>query len=445
MKTLAIASTLALIAGISSPPIQARAFAPYVDMTLWPTPRIDKMGVNRGIQQFALAFVVAKDGCKPSWGGVLPIPGDGADPQLSVVRNGITRFRDKGGEVMVSFGGANGTSLQQACASNASLQAAYQTVLDAYHLNRIDFNIEGAAQADTAANTRNFSTVAALQKDFKAKGKMLHVSLTLPAMPSGLNGDGKAVLNSALDNGVALDAVNLMTMDYGQAVADMGAAAKQAAQALYGQLDAAYKAHGLILPDALLWQKIGVTPMIGMNNSPSETFSVANAADLYRMADSDNFGLLSIWSINRDKPCPDNGHYVNAQCSGIEQTPYAFADAFHGFGEHWGLGVSQDPNYDGGSPATVQRWSADHAYQAGDVISYPSPDVIWETPSYSSRGDVPGQSPSWRQLSGPLQPWNALVPYQSGACALYLGFKYCSARDTQGGMPTSGAPWARAD
>ncbi|OHX15238.1 chitinase [Chromobacterium amazonense] len=451
-KTLTSVSALAVTAVcLSSPTVQARAFAPYVDMTLWPTPQIDKIGVNQGIQQFTLAFVVAQNGCNPSWGGVLPIPGASSDQQSSAISAGITNFRAKGGEVMVSFGGANGTPLQQACTSNASLQAAYQKVLDTYNLNRIDFDIEGGAQTDAAANNRNFAVVAALQKNYKAKGKTLHVSLTLPVMPFGLTQDGQNVLNSALSNGVALDTVNIMAMDYGQHTADMGAAAKQAAQALYGQLDAAYKAHGQTLTDAQLWQKVGVTPMIGLNDTQPETFTVANANNLYGMANSNNFGVLSMWSVSRDKSCPGNGSYVDSQCSGIVQTPYAFSNVFKGFKDHWGSGVTQDPNYGGGGsggsggsggPVNGQPWSAGQTYNTGNTVTYAG--ATW-TAQYWTQGNTPGQSAPWRQTAGPLQSWNVNVAYQGGDCASYQGAKYCAKWYAQGIVPTAGDPWYRAN
>ncbi|WP_046168787.1 chitinase [Chromobacterium vaccinii] len=446
MKTFAALSALAAAAaGIASPAAQAGAFAPYVDMTLWPTPQIDKLGVNQGIQQFTLAFVVAKGGCAPSWGGVLAIPGSGSDQQLSAIRNGIDNFRGKGGEVMVSFGGANGTPLQQACTTNASLQAAYQTVLDTYNLSRIDFDIEGGAQTDTAANNRNFAVVAALQKNYKAKGKTLHVSLTLPAMPFGLTQDGQRVLASALANGVALDAVNIMAMDYGQSNPNMGAAAKQAAQALYGQIDAAYKAHGQTLTDAQLWQKVGVTPMAGLNDTQPETFTVDNAKDLYGMANSNRFGLLSMWSISRDKSCPNNGHYVDAQCSGIVQTPYAFTNVFKGFKDHWGSGVTQDPNYgggdngSGGGPVNGQPWSSGQVYNTGNTVTYSG--ATWKA-QWWTQGDVPGQASVWQQQGGGLQQWSATAAYSAKDCALYQGKKYCAKWWSQGNLPTAGDPWA---
>lgn len=59
----------------------AGVYAPFVDVTLYPTPLVDQIGVRQGIQQFTLAFVVAGNGCVPSWGGVQPI-GNGASGGL---------------------------------------------------------------------------------------------------------------------------------------------------------------------------------------------------------------------------------------------------------------------------------------------------------------------------------------------------------------------------
>lgn len=46
-------------------------YAPYVDVTAWPTPLLDVIGVQHGIQQFTMAFVVSGNSqCVPSWVGV---------------------------------------------------------------------------------------------------------------------------------------------------------------------------------------------------------------------------------------------------------------------------------------------------------------------------------------------------------------------------------------
>jgi len=327
----------------------AGVYAPFVDVTLYPTPLVDRIGVQQGIQQFTLAFVTAGNGCVPSWGGVQPIGNGASGDLLASLSTSIASYRAKGGEIAVSFGGANGTPLMQACSTVPALKTAYQTVIDTYGLTHVDFDIEGASQQDSAAVARNFQAVAQLQSDYAAKGRPLHVTLTLPTMPTGLTQDGVNVVTAAIANKVAFDAVNLMTMDYGPANIDMGAAAISAAQALYAQLDTAFKSAGQPKTGAQLWQMVGVTPMIGMNDVQGETFTLANAQSVLNTALNNGYGFFGNWSVGRDQPCPNNGAYVSPTCSGIAQQPYAFASIFRKLDGKWGAGVTQDPNYGGGS------------------------------------------------------------------------------------------------
>ncbi|WKZ86973.1 chitinase [Ralstonia pickettii] len=425
----------------------ATSFAPYVDVTIYPTPSIDQIGVRQGIQQFNLAFVVAGGGCSPSWGGVQPV----ADPSsdlVRAVRAGISNFRAKGGEVAVSFGGANGTPLMQACNSVSALKTAYQTVLDTYTLSRIDFDIEGASQQDTAALMRNFQAVAQLQSDFAARGKALHVTLTLPAMPYGLTSEGVNILNTAIQNKVVFDVVNLMTMDYGTANVDMGAAAISAAQSLYSQLDAAFKAAGQPKTDGQLWQLVGLTPMIGMNDVQGETFTLANAQTVANAAHTNGYGMVGMWSISRDQPCPNNGAYTAPTCSGVTQQPHDFSAVFTGLSGHWGSGVARDPSYaggeggsSGGSVTPGSAWSSTQIYTAGMTVTYQGGTyrAQWWT-----QGDIPGQASVWKALGGVVQEWMSSVAYQGGQCVLYQGAKYCAKWWTRGDVPTAGGVWIKS-
>ncbi|WXK39322.1 chitinase [Mycetohabitans rhizoxinica] len=375
-------------------------YAPYVDMTAWPTPSLDEVGVRQGIQQFTMAFVLSGGNqCVPSWGGVQPIGRGQTSDLLTSIAKSINNYRAKGGEVSISFGGQAGMPLMQACSSASALAAAYQTVIDTYSLTHIDFDIEGAAQTDSAALTRNFQAVRQLQHTMRTNGKALHVTLTLPVMPSGLTADGLRVLDAALDNGVTLDTVNIMAMDYGNGTADMGAAAKRAATSVYAQLDAAYKAAGSPKTDAQLWQMIGVTPMIGKNDVQGETFSLADAKALLDKARSDGIGLLSNWSIGRDKACASNSGGASPSCSGVSQQPYAFTQVFRQLGGHWGTGVTQDSSYGGGShggkPTPGAQWSSSQIYTAGMTVKYHG---VTYRAKWWTQGDVPGQSEVWAKV-----------------------------------------------
>ena len=100
----------------------------------------------------------------------------------------IGALRAIGGDVRISFGGEAGSELAITCTSAAQLQAAYQQVISAYAVNKIDFDIEGAAVANTAASARRDQALAALQ----AANPGLQISFTLPVLPSGLTSDGVA-------------------------------------------------------------------------------------------------------------------------------------------------------------------------------------------------------------------------------------------------------------
>ncbi|MCA8407690.1 chitinase [Burkholderia cenocepacia] len=423
----------------------AGVYAPFVDVTLYPTPLVDQIGVRQGIQQFTLAFVVAGNGCVPSWGGVQPIGNGASGGLLTALSTSIASYRAKGGEVAVSFGGANGTPLMQACSTVPALKSAYQTVTDTYGLTHIDFDIEGASQQDTAAVARNFQAVAQLQADYAAKGKPLHVTLTLPTMPTGLTQDGVNVVNAAIANKTTFDAVNVMAMDYGPANIDMGAAAISAAQALYSQLDTAFKSAGQPKTNAQLWQMVGVTPMIGVNDVQGETFTLANAQTVLNAAIANGYGFFGNWSVGRDQACPSGGTYASPTCSGVAQQPYAFAAIFKKLDGKWGAGVTQDPNYgggsDGGTPQPGAPWAAGQVYTAGATVTYQGTtyQAQWWT-----QGDVPGQAAVWKPIGGGTPAWSSTTAYQGGTCVTYQGAKYCAKWWTQGDNPSAGGVWVKS-
>jgi hypothetical protein len=132
-------------------------------------------------------------------------------------------------------------------------------------------------------------------------------------------------------NGVNVDVVNIMAMDYGgAAVADpykMGDNAIQAATSLQVQLKTLYPNK----TDAQLWALVGVTPMIGLNDVHPEVFTLADAQKLRDFAIQKNIARLAMWSAGRDKSCPNNGTYVAPDCSGVVQAPWDFSNVFKAF------------------------------------------------------------------------------------------------------------------
>ncbi|RSS83369.1 cellulose binding domain-containing protein [Streptomyces sp. WAC06614] len=297
-------------------PSAGTGFAPYVDTSLYPTYDLLATAEKTGVKEFNLAFVTSGGGCNPLWGGTTAL---GADR----VASQIPALRAKGGDVRVSFGGAAGSELALACSSAAELAAAYGKVVDAYGLTKADFDIEGAALPDTAANTRRAQAIALLQQ----KHPGLDVSFTLPVMPEGLTQPGVDLLADAKRNGVRVSAVNVMAMDYGPAYSgDMGGYAVQAATATQAQVKGV-----LGLSDAAAWKAVAVTPMIGVNDVAAEIFTVEDATQLAEFARSKGLAWLAMWSGARDQQCPGGAkNYADATCSSIVQAPLAFTKAFAG-------------------------------------------------------------------------------------------------------------------
>ncbi|MGW4052225.1 cellulose binding domain-containing protein [Streptomyces sp. NPDC004779] len=295
-------------------PVTAAKYAPYVDTSLHPAYDLLATADATGVKEFNLAFITSGGSCAPLWGGVTELANDRVAAQIGALRA-------RGGDVRVSFGGAAGHELALNCASSADLAKAYGKVVDHYKLTKVDFDVEGAALPDTAANTRRAQAIAQLQRSHPG----LNVSFTLPVMPEGLTQPGVSLLADAKRNGVRIDAVNIMAMDYGPAYsADMGTYAVQAATATQAQLKGV-----LGLSDAAAWKAVAVTPMIGVNDVVSEVFTVADATQLVDFAQSKGIGWLSMWSSTRDKQCAAGAvNHADATCSSILQQPLAFTKAF---------------------------------------------------------------------------------------------------------------------
>ncbi|MFI9832074.1 cellulose binding domain-containing protein [Streptomyces sp. NPDC051913] len=289
-------------------------FAPYVDTSLYPAFDLVASATATGVKDYNLAFVTDGGGCTPKWGGVTDLASDAVAAQIGALRA-------KGGDVRVSFGGAAGSELATTCSSADALATAYGKVVDAYDLTKVDFDVEGGALPNTTANTNRAKAIAKLQ----AQHPDLDVSFTLPVMPEGLTQDGVNLLSNAKSNGVGIDTVNIMAMDYGPAYSgDMGTYAEQAATATQAQVKSV-----LGLSDSAAWKAVAVTPMIGVNDVTSEIFKVEDATQLVNFAKSKGLGWLSMWSATRDKQCSGGAKtYADATCSSIVQDEHAFSKAF---------------------------------------------------------------------------------------------------------------------
>ncbi|MFI5932367.1 cellulose binding domain-containing protein [Actinoplanes sp. NPDC051494] len=300
----------------STPPPPATSsgvlVAPYVDMGLLSngSTTLSQLAAGGNVKSFSLAFVTGA-GCKASWFGAF-------DPRAKQFADQIDALRAGGGDVKVSFGGATGIELAQACTDVKALQAEYQAVVSAYNLTFIDLDIEGAASADAASIARRSTALAALQK----ANPGLKVSLTLPVLPEGLTNDGLTVVRSAKSAGLDLDLVNIMAMDYGRSAQDYGDLAIQAVKSTKDQLKSIYGSS-----DAAAFKMVGVTPMLGKNDD-NGTFTQDDARDLVAFANSNHLGMVSYWEVNRDRNACTGALF---QCTNVTQSPFEFSKIFAGF------------------------------------------------------------------------------------------------------------------
>jgi hypothetical protein len=310
----------------------AQVFAPYADATLYPTYDFVSAAKTQGVKFFTLAFITADTLNQPAWGGYDSYAVNGSDFS-STMSTQIAALRALGGDVAVSFGGASGQELAQTITNVNALTAAYRSVIQTYGLTPIDFDIEGAAVADRASIDRRSQAIATLQQEAKAAGRELNVRFTLPVLPTGLTADGLYVLQSAVKYGARIDLVNVMAMDYGDGAAPnpaghMGDYAIQAATSLFNQLTSQFGSK----TDAQRWAMVGVTPMIGRNDLTNEVFAQQDARQLEAWAAQHHIGLVSMWSIQRDKQNAAGAiSYVDLTSSSLLQSPYEFSSIFEAF------------------------------------------------------------------------------------------------------------------
>lgn len=326
--TASAAVTLTIGTPASTTNWPAQYYAPYVDVTLYPTYNLVSATQTQGIKYYTLAFITADAQNQPAWGGYSEYEINGGTFDMAL-RQQVTQVRALGGDVMASFGGAANQELAQVITNVKTLTAAYQTVVTDYNLTHIDFDIEGAAVADHASIDRRSQALAALQQAQAAAGKPLSIWFTLPALPTGLTADGLYVLQSALKYGVQIGGVNVMTMDYGESAApnpqgQMGTFAIEAANSLFTQLQGLY---GGAKTSAQLWQMIGVTPMIGVNDDTKEVFDKAAAQQLTTFAQQHGMARISMWSLNRDTAGTAK-NYVDNTSSSITQSAFDFSKIF---------------------------------------------------------------------------------------------------------------------
>jgi chitinase len=309
-----------LVSPVYAATIAATPFSPYADMTInthWDSKYQDlepmdlvKAASSSGTKSFHLAFITDAGNCTPAWGSQASYAINqhwGSHLTDALRKNKIN--------YIISFGGATGDDLSKAC-SQDQLAAVFENVIKVYQPQGLDFDIEDG--------TVNLTTLMNAIVQTQNKHANLKISFTLPTLPEGITDPGKQVLKEATKNHIQYN-VNIMAMDYDPTyVNDMGEYAIQAATNLFNFLRFLYPDDA----DAVLWNKVEVTPMIGVNDVSVEEFTLKNVVTLKTFANQNQLGGLAFWSVARDNPCKDKS--ASATCSGdnLQTKPYEFSKEF---------------------------------------------------------------------------------------------------------------------
>ena len=337
--------------------------APYADMGGWVTEpgfymggggplNLKKIADDTGVKFFNVAFIQAcgqGSNGKLGWGWAnYPQLSEGSnDQQYNNIKKSFKDLREVGGDVSISFGGANGTAFWQATQDVNTLYNTYLDIVNGYGLTRIDLDVEGGGMS----KSQNEANAKAIKKLQDTTG--VTVSLTLPVLPDGLDANGLNVLQAYLENGVKLVNINIMAMCYGSGVLkpgeNYGTASVRAMESLQKQIKDYYNRFAKIsLSDSQAWALVGATVSAGAEPG-NPLFPPSYSQLVVDSAKNNKAGMVSMWSINRDAKVDGN--------TGIT-TRYEHTNVFKTFGSTTGGGTNPTntaPVLNGVSDVTIKK------------------------------------------------------------------------------------------
>jgi chitinase len=276
----------------AGPKLPRLLFAPYLDETAHVAAdlHVDTLASSIKTKYLSLGFITSDSKGNPVFGSSSNSPfaigSQAANPDYSVtLKDSIASLQKEGGDVILSFGGARGSELAQTIMNLSRLEAAYQKVIRFYNIHHIDFDIETSSEL---SNTASINERSQAMQWLQQEDPGLTISLTLPVDPSGLPKAELNVLTSALDAGVKLSEVNVMTMHFGSG-RETAANAESAATETEAQLAKIDPRNS----SAQTWAMIGMTT----RPDPSDVigFDLGITAKVAAWAKSKGVGLFSFW------------------------------------------------------------------------------------------------------------------------------------------------------
>jgi len=304
-------------------------FSPYKDVTInmnWNTYQMQSaatgsalpvVGSGSLVSQYlpklpALTVAFATGSCgSETWGGV-----SGAN----WATENVPQLHAANLNYVISTGGAAGTFTCTSTAGMDSFIARYASP----NLVGIDFDIEGGQSAS------DIQSLVAAAAGAQAQYPNLQFSFTLATLGAsdgsygGVNSLGNEVVQAVLGSGLNKYVINLMTMDYGSASSSVCVVSSGSCEMAQSAIQAV---KNLEHTYGISASKIAVTPMIGMNDATTETFTTADVNTLTSYAASNGLAGLHFWSLDRDTPCSDT--YASPTCNSVSSTtPLEYTNQF---------------------------------------------------------------------------------------------------------------------
>ena len=315
--------------GTGTGSVSGLLFSPYKDVTInmnWNTYQMQSavegsaipvVGSGSVVSTYvprlpAITLAFATGACgSETWGGA---------PAATWAAENIPQLNSAGLNYVVSTGGEAGTFTCTSAAGMESFIARYSSP----HLVGIDFDIEGGQSESDIQNL--VAAAAGAQSTYPN----LQFSFTLATLGAsdgsygGVNSLGNEVVEAVLGSSLKNYVINLMTMDYGSASSSVCVVVSGSCEMAQSAIQAVENLeHTYGIPAS----KIAVTPMIGMNDTTSETFTTADVDTLTTYAVDNGLAGLHFWSLDRDTPCADT--YASPTCNSISgTTPLEYTNRF---------------------------------------------------------------------------------------------------------------------
>ena len=293
--------------------IPASAAIPFIDMSMAGTST--KITPYDKYKYLSFAFLSGKsvnNVRSMEWGGQSHL-------DYGPIINAMNEIRQNGGDFVPSIGGESATNSFWENADPIIAARVIELLAKQYHLQRIDYDIEGGQLASKSIPIYAAATALA-QKKLAAEGQKLEVTLTIAAEYNGLAIDGVHCLNDFVSAGVNITKLNGMTMMMNQKYDEkygLDGAVKNSITCMKNQVQKAYANNGLTLTDAQAYQKIGTTFDLSSDAKVYEYFTIDKLKSILKFARENKIGQLAYWSVGSEDPDIDGMPMATKEWSGI--------------------------------------------------------------------------------------------------------------------------------